>query len=56
MAKEKKQTSTKPEVLDAAGKKKALESAISQIEKDFGEGAIMRMGRAAMDVKTVPTG
>ncbi len=56
MAKEKKQTPKKPESLDAAGKKKALESAISQIEKDFGEGAIMRMGSAAMDVQTVPTG
>ncbi len=56
MAKEKKQTNIKPEILDAEGKKKALESAISQIEKDFGEGAIMRMGSASMDVKTVPTG
>lgn len=54
--KEKKQKNTKPEVLDEAGKKKALESAISQIEKDFGEGTIMRMGSAAMDVKTVPSG
>lgn len=56
MAKDKKQSTPKPDSFDTAAKKKALESAISQIEKDFGEGAIMRMGSAAMDVKTVPTG
>ena len=56
MAKEKKKKEQLPEALDAEGKKKALESAISQIEKDFGEGAIRRMSSAAMDVKSVPTG
>ena len=48
MAKVTKQTAKKkPEQMDAAEKKKALESAISQIEKDYGEGAIMRMGSKA---------
>jgi len=36
----------------------ALELAISQIEKDFGRGAIMRLGEVAADmtVETIPTG
>ncbi len=55
MAKEKKKE-TEAVTLDAAEKKKALENAINQIEKDFGKGAIMRMGSAAMDVQAVPTG
>ena len=38
-------------------KKKALEAAISQIEKDFGKGTIMRLGEnARMNVEAVPTG
>ncbi len=38
-------------------KKKALETAISQIEKQFGKGAVMRMGQtAALNVEAVPTG
>ena len=56
MAKEKKQANLKSEELDTNGKKKALESAISQIEKDFGEGAIIKMSTAALDVQSVPTG
>ncbi len=57
MAKVTKQTAKKkPEQMDAAEKKKALESAISQIEKDYGEGAIMRMGSKALEVQAVPTG
>ncbi|MBI1885109.1 MAG: recombinase RecA [Chloroflexi bacterium] len=37
---------------------RALEMAISQIEKDFGRGAIMRLGeaRARMAVEAIPTG
>lgn len=39
------------------GKKRALDLAISQIEKQFGKGAIMRMGEdTKMDVQAVPTG
>ena len=39
-------------------KKKALESALSQIEKQFGKGAIMRMGEneVAKDLQVVSTG
>ena len=38
-------------------KKKALELALSQIEKQFGKGAIMRMGGSAvLDIDTIPTG
>ncbi len=38
-------------------KKKALDLALSQIEKQFGRGAIMRMdGSVKMDVESLPTG
>jgi recombination protein RecA len=38
-------------------KEKALEMAISQIEKDFGKGSIMKLGeRKLMDVEVIPTG
>lgn len=39
-------------------KRKALDAAISQIEKDFGKGAIMRLGDSNfnMDVEAIPTG
>ncbi len=39
-------------------KKKALEIALSQIEKNFGKGAIMRLGdsKARMDVSAISTG
>ena len=38
-------------------KSRALETALSQIEKSFGKGAIMRLGEnAGMEVKSVPTG
>jgi recombination protein RecA len=38
-------------------KKKAIELALSQIEKNFGKGAIMRMGEAhAIEVETIPSG
>ena len=39
-------------------KLKALEAAISKIEKDFGKGAVMKLGEsgANMNVETVPTG
>ena len=43
-----------------AGKDKlrALDSALHQIEKDFGKGSIMRLGEASakMNVETIPTG
>ncbi|MCM8820157.1 MAG: recombinase RecA [Candidatus Omnitrophica bacterium] len=38
-------------------KKKALELALSQIEKQFGKGAIMRLGEGIkLDVEVIPTG
>ncbi|HNS32070.1 MAG TPA: recombinase RecA [bacterium] len=38
-------------------KEKALDVAISQIEKDFGKGAIMRLGeKSNVDVPVIPTG
>ena len=38
-------------------KRKALEVAMSQIEKQFGKGSVMKLGdRAAVDVDTIPTG
>jgi len=38
-------------------KEKALDIAISQIEKDFGKGAIMRLGeKSKIDVPVIPTG
>ena len=39
-------------------KKKALEAAIAKLEKDFGKGAVMKLGdpAAQVQVETVPTG
>ena len=38
-------------------KKKALDLALSQIEKQFGKGAIMRMGEGVnLDIEAIPTG
>ena len=52
MAVEKK----KPEA-PLSDKKKALETAISQIEKNFGKGTVMRLGdRPEMNVEAIPPG
>lgn len=41
----------------AFDKQKALETALGQIEKQFGKGAVMRLGQnAAMQVDAIPTG
>lgn len=41
----------------AEDKKKALETALHQIEKNFGKGAVMRLGdRPEMQVDAIPTG
>ncbi len=54
MAIEKKAKETAPAPSD---KQKALETAISQIEKQFGKGAVMRLGQnATMNVEAIPTG
>lgn len=44
--------------MDKSEKLKALDAAISRIEKDFGKGSVMKLGDkgTAMDVETVPTG
>lgn len=41
----------------ASDKKKALETALAQIEKNYGKGAVMRLGdRPEMTVDAIPTG
>ena len=41
----------------ADDKKKALETALSQIEKQFGKGAVMKLGQnTTMNVEAIPTG
>ena len=41
----------------ASDKKKALDTAIAQIEKNFGKGAVMRLGdKPEMNVEAIPTG
>lgn len=40
-----------------ADKQKALETALAQIEKSYGKGAIMRLGQnTAMNIEAIPTG
>lgn len=42
---------------NADNKKKALETALAQIKKQFGEGAVMRLGQdSALNVESIPTG
>ncbi|MGM9642403.1 MAG: recombinase RecA [Eubacteriales bacterium] len=48
---------TTPTPADGDAKKKALQTAISQIERDFGAGAVMRLGENAhMEVQAIHTG
>ncbi len=55
MAEKKKPLITQPG--QAADKKKALDTALAQIEKDFGKGAVMRLGENShVVVEAVPTG
>ncbi len=55
MAEKKKPMITQPG--QAADKKKALDTALAQIEKDFGKGAVMRLGENShVVVEAVPTG
>ena len=43
--------------LENSEKKKALESALGQIEKQFGKGSVMKLGDVtAMEVEAIPTG
>jgi len=42
---------------EKSGRRQALEAALSQIEKDFGKGSIMRFGEAGrLHVESIPTG
>ncbi len=42
---------------DSDERKKALDAALAQIEKQFGQGAVMRMGdRASIEIEAIPTG
>ncbi|MBS4785426.1 MAG: recombinase RecA [Clostridiales bacterium] len=51
-----KQTEKKGEEL-ATEKQKALDAALAQIEKQFGKGAIMKLGQnSALNVEAIPTG
>ena len=55
MAEKKKNPITQPG--QAADKKKALDTALAQIEKDFGKGAVMRLGENThVVVEAIPTG
>lgn len=55
--KKKDATKTVVRIVDKEEKKKALETAIGVIEKQFGAGAIMRLGQSkTMDVAAIPTG
>lgn len=51
---------SKPEAVQLTGdseKKKSLETTITKIEKDFGKGAIMRLGdKTGVGVESIPTG
>lgn len=55
--KEKKTASATPAPQTAEEKKKAIDTAIAQIEKQYGAGAVMRLGATkTMNVDAVPTG
>ena len=55
--KKKEAVKTVVKITDAEEKKKALYTAIAYIEKQFGKGAIMKLGEAkAMDIEAIPTG
>lgn len=55
--KKEKNTKTAERIVDAAEKKRALQAAIAQIEKQFGEGTIMLMGaNQNLNIEHVSTG
>ena len=57
MATAKKTKNPVPMGLDEAGKKQALATAMSQIERDFGAGSIMKLGEnTRMEVQAIHTG
>ena len=57
MATAKKKIDMIPRDSDKEAKKKALNTAIAQLEKDFGQGTIMKLGEnTRMNVQAVSTG
>ena len=57
MAAEKKQKPSVAPVTETEEKKKALAVALAGIEKQFGKGAVIRMGdREIRDIDVIPTG
>ena len=55
--KKKKEVKTVVKIVDKDEKKKALDTAIAYIEKQFGAGAIMKLGDSkALDVEAIHTG
>ncbi len=52
-----KKTDQKAEKSNSSDKHKAIETAISQIEKQFGKGSIMKLGeKKKVDIAAIPTG
>jgi recombination protein RecA len=41
---------------DAKARDQALQAAVTQIEKEFGQGSLMRLGDGAVEVETISTG
>lgn len=57
MAEDKKKASDKAKDSQTDNKHKALEAALAQIEKNYGKGAVMRLGEnVGMNVDCIPTG
>ena len=57
MAEDKKKASDKAKDAQLDNKHKALEAALAQIEKNYGKGAVMRLGEnVGMNVDCIPTG
>jgi recombination protein RecA len=57
MATEKKTTLKDASAKDAKAKDAALQAAVTQIERDFGQGALMRLGAdSRVQIEAIPTG
>ncbi|MBR6100939.1 MAG: recombinase RecA [Ruminococcus sp.] len=55
--KKKKESKSVTKITDKEEKRKALDTAINYIEKQFGEGAIMKLGDTkALDIECIPSG
>lgn len=57
MAKKKADMKLPERIIDMDARKKALETALKQIEKDFGKGSVMKLGeKADIHIEVSPTG